>query len=393
MRNWRVSNQVAKLGYPSLDEVISLAEVGNISSIAKRVVRNSLRVKEDDMVWIDTWHHTIKLASEIAIECRKLGAVPLITLDTDDLYERTLAEVSHDFLRKTPKHQLKALDEVTVSIALAGPENPDMFLNVDTTKMAAIREAYRPIEKKIIDSNIRGAFVTLGLITPERASVYGFGLERWKRAVNEAIDVDYDRMADLGRRIAEVLAEAKEVRLTSEAGTDLRFQMGGRKVHIEDGVVDDGDVASGRPFTNLPTGYVSVAPDETSAEGRVRFDAPQAALGRMIHDLEWTFSDGKLKSFGARKNVEAFRSLMEPGKGAKDRIAKFSIGINPNAQVIGYFDDQSVMGAASIGIGDNLSLGGQNDSTFDFAGVVLNPTVEVDGKVILDKGRISLSED
>ncbi|MCK4366598.1 MAG: aminopeptidase, partial [Thermoplasmata archaeon] len=73
-------------------------------------------------------------------------------------------------------------------------------------------------------------------------------------------------------------------------------------------------------------------------------------------------------------------------------IARFSIGINPKAQVIGYFDDQTVLGAASIGIGDNLSLGGDNDSTFDFAGTILHPTVEVDGIIILDKGRLSLGK-
>lgn len=365
---------------------------GDVSSIAKRIVRNSLTVKEDDMVWIDTWHHTIELASEMALECRKVGAVPLITLDTDELYERTLTEIPHEFLRKTPRHQLKALDEVTVSIALAGPENPEMFMNVDTSKMAAIREAYRPIEKKVIDSSIRGAFVTLGLITPERASVYGFSIGNWRQAVNEAIDVDYDRMAELGRRIAKILAQANEVRISSESGTDLRFQMGGRRVHIEDGVIDDRDVASGRPFTTLPTGYVSVAPLEKSAEGKVLFDCPQASLGRMIEDLEWTFVGGRLKSYGAKHNVDAFSSLLEPGKGEKDRIARFSIGINPKAQVIGYFDDQTVLGTASIGIGDNLSLGGENDSTFDFAGTILRPTVEVDGKVILDKGRLSLGK-
>lgn len=367
-----------------------MGEVGNVSSIAKRIVRNALKVKEDDMVWIDTWHHTIALATEMALECRKLGAVPMLTLDTDELYERTLSEVPAEFLKKTPKHQLKALDEINVSIALAGPENPEMFKNVDTSRMAAIREGYRPIEKKVIDRNIRGAFVTLGLITPERASVYGFSLEKWRNAVNEAIDVDYDRMASLGRRIAEILAGAKEIKIRSESGTDLRLRMAGRRVHIEDGVVDDIDVASGRPFTNLPTGYVTAAPLETSAEGKVLFDVPQAALGRMIKDLEWTFAGGRLQSFGAKENLEAFRSLLRPGKGEKDRIARITIGINPKAQVIGYFDDQSVLGSASIGIGDNLSLGGENDSTFDFAGTILRPTIEVDGRIILDAGKFSL---
>src|SRR5437016_14582881 len=49
-------------------------------SIAKRIVQTSLRIHEDDMVVIDTWQHTIDLASDIALECLRTGAKPLITL-------------------------------------------------------------------------------------------------------------------------------------------------------------------------------------------------------------------------------------------------------------------------------------------------------------------------
>jgi len=49
------------------------------------IVRNCLRVRENDMVTINTWHHTIDLAEELAFECYKVGAVPLITLMADNL--------------------------------------------------------------------------------------------------------------------------------------------------------------------------------------------------------------------------------------------------------------------------------------------------------------------
>src|SRR5207253_5108017 len=55
-------------------------------SIAKRVVQTSLRIHEDDMVVIDTWQHTIDLASDIALECLRTGAKPLITLMTARLW-------------------------------------------------------------------------------------------------------------------------------------------------------------------------------------------------------------------------------------------------------------------------------------------------------------------
>jgi len=55
-------------------------------TIARRVVHGSLRIHEDDMVLIETWQHTLGLASEIGLECYKTGAKPLVTLLTDELW-------------------------------------------------------------------------------------------------------------------------------------------------------------------------------------------------------------------------------------------------------------------------------------------------------------------
>jgi len=45
-----------------------------VSSIARNVVNQSLRIREDDVVHITTSKHTLDLADELAIECRKIGA-------------------------------------------------------------------------------------------------------------------------------------------------------------------------------------------------------------------------------------------------------------------------------------------------------------------------------
>lgn len=56
-----------------------------IEKIAKQIVDNCLRIRSGDMVTINTWHHMIELAEEIAFRCYYVGAIPLITLMTDNL--------------------------------------------------------------------------------------------------------------------------------------------------------------------------------------------------------------------------------------------------------------------------------------------------------------------
>ena len=74
------------------------------SEIAKRVVKTCLGIKEDDMVWIDTWQHTVDLANSLALECRKAGAVPVVSLMTDELWVASLIETPERYLEKASRH-------------------------------------------------------------------------------------------------------------------------------------------------------------------------------------------------------------------------------------------------------------------------------------------------
>lgn len=359
-------------------------------TIAKRIVRTSLRIQEDDMVLIDTWQHTIDLASDIALECYRTGARPLITLMTDRLWWNTLQEIPEQYFRKTPRHILNAVESVTVWIGLGGPEDPVKFREVPSSRLEPFFEGDKPVVDKTLERKIRAIEVLLGHVTPQRAKAYGFDYARWLKNTEEAIKVDYAKMTELGKRIASRLERGGKVRLTSKMGTDLRFDITKRPVHIQDGIVDQEDIERGLVSTQLPSGKVEVPPIEDSARGKVIFDMPRALKGRLIENLQFEFEKGRVREFHAARYEDVFREVFDATMGEKDRIGQFAIGLNPKIDLIGYQTDELAMGTATIGIGANKGIGGRNDSSLQFSGTITKPTIEINGSTLMVDGKLTL---
>jgi aminopeptidase len=359
-------------------------------TIARRVVHGSLKIHEDDMVLIETWQHTVQLASEIALECYKTGAKPLVSLLTDQLWWNTLQTVPEQYIRKTARHLLNAMDNTTAWISLGGPQDPTKFREVPSSKLESFTDAERPVLDKAFEKKVRTAELILGQVTPERAAVYGFNYQHWHKMTEDSIKVDYAKMTELGRRIGSRLEKGSKVRVTSKTGTDLKFDITKRPVQVQDGIVDDEDVRRGQVSTQLPSGKVEIAPIEDTARGTVVFDSPRALKGQAVVGLSLTFEKGRIVSFQAKQHEETFKEVLDVSKGDKDVIAQFGLGLNNRIELIGYTTDELALGTATIGVGANRGLGGRNDSSWTFAGTIAKPTVEIDAKKILVDGRISL---
>ncbi len=359
-------------------------------TIAKRVVHGSLKVHEDDMVLIETWQHTLELASDIALECYRTGAKPMITLMTDRLWWNILEQIPDQYIRKTPRHILNSADSITVWIGLGGPQDPTRFRDVPASRLESFFEGEKPILDKTFERKVRTAELLVGHLTPERAKAYGFNYEHWLKMTEDAIKVDYRKMTELGRKMANRLERGNRVHLKSKSGTDLRFEITKRPVHIQDGIVDQEDIQRGLVSTQLPSGKVEVAPLEDSANGTVVFDGPRALKGRMLSDISLRFEKGKIVEYHAKKFEEVFREVFEATKGDKDNIAQFGMGINPRVDLIGYTTDELSLGTATVGVGANRGIGGRNDSSFSFSATISKPTIEVNGHTIMLDGRLSL---
>ena len=362
----------------------------DMKEIAMRVVKESLQLGEKDYLIINTWAHTTDLAEALSLEAMKAGAVPAILYESDNLYRSFLSEIPSENLRKTPLHMLSALDAITAEISLSGPKDPSVFEAGSPALRSAMDEAMHPMMEKSRERKIRGAYIQYGFATPERAERYGVDHASWNQGMINALTADLEELSMDGQKIASILENAKTIEVSHSNGTKIKMELMGRKANVQDGIVDENDIAKGHLWVELPTGNVSVAPKETSVNGKVVF-GKTALWGKIVRNLTWNFKYGRLVSFKADENEGVFSEFYGGAKGEKDRFASLSIGLNPKATPTGTgLTDWIVRGAVSLGIGGNKDLGGENQTDFGWSGTLLGATVKVDGKTVIEKGQLKI---
>lgn len=93
-----------------------------------------------------------------------------------------------------------------------------------------------------------------------------------------------------------------EIRITTPAGMDIRFRIGGRPVNLQDGDAsatraDRGVILIDREI-ELPAGVVRVAPLEETVNGTIAFP-PSQWSGRPVTGLVLTFEAGNVVAISA----------------------------------------------------------------------------------------------
>jgi len=355
------------------------------NKIARSVVKDCLCISEHDSVLISTWQHMIGLANSIALECRMIGAKTLMSLNTDDVFYGSMLKEPIESLKKPNKIALGLWDSITASIDISGPEDPLKMRRVPPERWAAMSQGDKPYFDKMLAKKKRSIYIMLGHVTPQRAKTYGFNFKRWQKSMMDATTVSYSALTRFGKRVKAKLERAKEVQLISK-GVKLTFQLEGRSVYVYDGVVDEEDMKMGSYDAVLPAGYVSIAPTETSANGTIQFDLPIPQVGLMVQGLKWSFRDGKLLTYEAAKNVKPIKDWWLKAHGDKDKMGSLSFGINPQAKY-GFLNNSIVLGAVSIGVGDNRFIGGKNNSDYMFEGTLSKATVKLDKKTFVRRGK------
>lgn len=371
--------------------------------IARKVVRDALSISKDDVVGINTWQHTIDLSNELAIECFRVGADVLTVLNTDKVYFERHKVLPLSNFRVNERWVTEFL---TAEILIQGPENPRGFVTVkeySPEKMITLYERetasfYRSLEKRV-----RCAFVILGNLTPQRAKMLGFDYLAWKSMMDDASRVPHEYLARYGEKVRKVLAEGNEVHVTSKEGTNLTFRIGSYPVQVDDGVVSEEDVARGNLITHVPAGEVLVAVVKDSAEGSLigepftrgrsgyrHYHFYAKPYSKLAQGLKLAFKNGRVTSLdGVEPVLTNIKKMLNVARGDKDRIGWLSVGINPRAEP-GYFIDGMVQGSVTIGIGANKEIGGMNDSGLGFGVTMVAATVELDGNVIVENGKLKL---
>jgi len=192
------------------------------------------------------------------------------------------------------------------------------------------------------------------------------------------LTADYEKVREITNKVFDVVKNSKVVRVVAKNGTKVKFSVEGREWYKDDGWLNERG-----SLGNLPAGEVFVAPLESSVNGKIVFDSFLLSKSKIILEVK----DGKVfEARGDTKNLE--RVFLELGEKAR-QIAEFGIGTNYKAKIIGnVLEDEKVLGTCHFALGNNINFGGINEVPFHVDGIIKEPTVIIDGKVIMKNGKL-----
>lgn len=216
--------------------------------------------------------------------------------------------------------------------------------------------------------------VLLDIPSPEMCSKAGHEYRRTISMYRKALSVSSKDLGRIGRTLVRFFQGKKNVRITCPRGTDFSFNLGPHHWRIERHAFDESNI------TQIPGGEVFVPPDETTGEGHVI----ARREGRL---LRVEFEKGiAMRAF--EKKGDRFVHTDHPLANGREYFCEFGVGTNPSALPIPVGPVyEKALGTVHVGVGGNAFFGGhiQSDRHGDF--IILKPTVEVDGEVILHRGR------
>ena len=195
--------------------------------------------------------------------------------------------------------------------------------------------------------------------------------------------------------------EAKVCRVTSKYGTDLTYYVENR-IFIPNLPSDDfvpfkiqdvGKVQNRKSMLYrflFPNGEFNVPPIENTAHGKLVIDLCAHHLGKVNTPIELTIADGRITKIDGGPDAHTLRRHLEDegDENAYMCPAEASVGINSKALIRGVQrEDKNILGSMHFGLGTNIDVGGTILSKIHIDGVILEPTLYVDGDMRIEHGR------
>lgn len=201
---------------------------------------------------------------------------------------------------------------------------------------------------------------------------------------------DFHAMRPHCDAMAERFGKATEARVTTRDGTQATFGLADRPGNSHPCIVDTPGAVTGA--FNIEA---NIAPVEGTTRGTLVFDAsvPHFDIGVLEDDIIMEVEDGSVVDIrGGREAEKIERIWTEQGDPAVYNIAQLAVGMNPNCTEFDgtVMNDHGAYGSVHVGIGTSTNLGGETRAPIHFDAMMRDPTLELDGDVVLDGGEFTI---
>ncbi len=197
------------------------------------------------------------------------------------------------------------------------------------------------------------------------------------------MNADYRAIAARTERVAALLTAATVARVTTALGTDVTLPVANIAAIASTGLI----LRPGQ-WGNLPSGEAYLHPEEGKSEGVVVVDGSLAGIGKVKEGVRITVKGGLAVQVEGGREARRFAEQLEAAGPLARNVAELGVGTNDRAVVTGHIlEDEKILGTVHIAFGNNVSMGGTVDVPFHVDGIIMKPTLTLDGTVVIEEGR------
>jgi leucyl aminopeptidase (aminopeptidase T) len=354
---------------------------------ARNIVTRYLKVRPAENTIIESWDHTMPMASAMVDEVRRVGGKVLLVHNDEDAWWRAIDRKQSQLLGKSSAPEWAALKAADVYVNFWGPAGTDRLERFPESANDAFdwNWPWYAVARK---TGLRGVRMTTGFVTEGRAKQWGLDRARWEEQLLRASLVDPEEMAKSGARLCRALSRGTKVRVTHANGTDLEFALAGVAPRLQDGRPHPwrkGKSPSGM-LTNIPAGFVDAVLDSKTAQGSFHANRRTNIWWNWHAGGTLEFVNGKLASYSFDNGEKEFAREYRNGTAGKDRASALSFGLNPTVHDVPNLEKWE-RGCLSLQIGGNRGLGGTNGSTFFTWFSLAGAEIAIDGTPVIRAGR------
>jgi len=321
---------------------------------ARLIVEECMKVERGDTVVIITDSEHIQVAQALSGACWAVGTSPVIADITPQV---TTNSISIQASMEPPANLAAAMVNSDVILITAVMEWANRFAHVDPVRQSCKRGA--------------------------RIASVEEGMGEWDLTLEDIFNT-----VKRTEKIIQAVEGAKKVRVTSPSGTDVAISVEGRPPLKIVPIKGKGVMMGPIPLW----GEVAYASVEDKTEGRIVFDGIMLGVGvpgSLKNAIELTIKGGRAVEIKGREEAERLKGGIKGSDENADIIGEFAIGTSEK-EVYGSPSEKGMLGTVHFALGDNSHCypGGQNVSRLHLDGSIRDVTVEVDGKKIMEKGKL-----
>ena len=209
-----------------------------------------------------------------------------------------------------------------------------------------------------------------------------------EEAFLRTLSADMEPLAALTQRLGGILDRGRNVRITSELGTDLTLELGNPTLVLDGLCHEEGDLDT------FPPGLALSVPPVGTVNGRAVVDGSVTTMGRLSAPITMIFEKGRAVRLEGGPEADRLDQLLsqfdDPGA---YEFAAWGMGTNPGARLLGdepSFEGERLFGWAHVSTGSNVALpGGTVQAPIHLDAILAFPQVEVDEEVVMRKGQFS----